>query len=113
MSQERLAEALGVHPQQIEKYEKGLNRVGAGRLLHIGKALGVPVSSFYEGLPGTGERSDGLDKRVRAVLMTPEGVRLAHAFAATRNDMLRRKIVDMVEAFVQASKESWPLEKGG
>src|SRR5436189_681918 len=52
MSQEKLGESLGITFQQIQKYEKGTNRIGASRLQHIARVLTMPVSYFFEGAPG-------------------------------------------------------------
>ena len=50
MSQERLGELLGLTFQQVQKYEKGVNRIGAGRLYQVAQILGVPINYFYEGV---------------------------------------------------------------
>src|SRR3954468_15383406 len=60
MSQERLGDALGLTFQQVQKYEKGTNRIGASRLQQIAEILQVPVSYFFEGSPGQTSRSGGL-----------------------------------------------------
>ena len=84
MSQERLGELLGITFQQVQKYEKGSNRISASRLFYAAKTLGVPVQFFYDGLPdvdqsgGLGESSAGDD--FLASMMTPEGIQLAKAF---------------------------------
>jgi transcriptional regulator with XRE-family HTH domain len=103
MSQERLGEILGVTFQQIQKYEKGINRIGAGRLQAIGSALGVPITFFYEGLPG--DRPGGPENFSTAVMETPEGIRLVRAFAAIEDDQVRRKVIELVEAFVTSRRE--------
>src|SRR5471032_1435134 len=66
MSQEKLGDALRVSFQQIQKYERGMNRVGASRLLDLSRALGVEISFFYEGIPG--ENVVGLPSRPASVL---------------------------------------------
>ena len=106
MSQERLGELLGITFQQIQKYEKGSNRISASRLFYSAKTLGVPVQFFFDGLPGVdaeggfNEASKG-DEFV-ATMMTPEGVQLAKAFSdadtATKRKLiagLARLVVDM------------------
>lgn len=98
MSQEKLGEALGLTFQQVQKYEKGANRVGAGRLPTIGKILGVSVSYFYEGLPEDDNAKSSSENMIAAALGTPEGLRLAKAFATIDDDMLRRKFVELAEA---------------
>ncbi len=106
MSQERLGELLGITFQQIQKYEKGSNRISASRLFYSAKTLGVPVQFFFDGLPGVdveggfNEASKGDD--FVATMMTPEGVQLAKAFSdadtATKRKLiagLARLVVDM------------------
>jgi transcriptional regulator with XRE-family HTH domain len=69
MSQEKLGEALGITFQQIQKYEKGTNRIGASRLHHIARVLGVPVEFFYEGAPEIG--TVGASRRLRRPATSP------------------------------------------
>lgn len=84
MSQERLGELLGITFQQVQKYEKGANRISASRLFYAAKTLGVAIQFFFEGLPGMEgdsvlrENSPGDD--FVAAMMTPEGIQLAKAF---------------------------------
>jgi transcriptional regulator with XRE-family HTH domain len=100
MSQEKLGEALGLTFQQVQKYEKGTNRIGASRLHQIGTTLGVPVAYFYEGLPEIeGESRDGEAALVlQDFLSAPEGLRLAKSFVRLTDDGVRRKIVELVES---------------
>ncbi len=101
MSQERLGELLGLTFQQVQKYEKGMNRVGAGRLVDVAAALGVNVGYFFEGYvkPGAGD-SPGDD--VEAIVSTPEGLALTRAFARIGEPAVRKRIVAMVEAVADA-----------
>jgi transcriptional regulator with XRE-family HTH domain len=105
LSQERLGARIGVTFQQIQKYEKGANRIGAGRLQAIAAALGVPVGSLYAEAPGRdGEPKlkDGIPGNGLAVLLdTPHGRRLLRAFDAIRDARLRRKAVELVEAIAK------------
>ena len=106
MSQERLGELLGITFQQIQKYEKGSNRISASRLFYTAKTLGVPVQFFFDGLPGL-EGNEGLNETAAgdefvASMMTPEGIQLAKAFrdadTGTKRKLiagLARMIVDM------------------
>jgi transcriptional regulator with XRE-family HTH domain len=96
MTQEKLADILGITFQQVQKYEKGTNRVGAGRLLAISKALGVPVSFFFEGQAS----SEGEEKPsdVQSLLTSREGVALAQAFVRIESDAMRQAIVAMAQA---------------
>lgn len=109
MSQERLAELLGVTFQQIQKYEKGANRIAASRLFDLSGALGVAISYFFEGLtvgaPAGGVAEDGQDF-VYDMLATPEGQQLLQIFGAIRSPKIRRRIVDLVRAL--AEEESAP-----
>ena len=102
MSQEKLGEALGLTFQQIQKYEKGTNRVGASRLQQISEILQVPVSFLFEGVPGGTINADGMIEPaspayVADFLATTEGLALIRAFTSIPNIKLRRAIVDMVE----------------
>ena len=90
MSQEKLGEACGITFQQIQKYEKGMNRMGASRLHQIARFLQVPVEFFYEGAP-SGPDSYGpinIDRSSRAMtdfLATSEGLELVKAFMAVKD----------------------------
>jgi len=103
MSQEKLGESLGITFQQIQKYEKGTNRVGASRLQAIASILNVPVAFFFEDAPGR-EAGDakGLaeDSTTFVVdfLNSTEGIQLNRAFARISEPKVRRKIIDLVKA---------------
>ena len=102
MSQEKLGDALGLTFQQVQKYEKGTNRIGASRLQQISGILSVPVSFFFEGAPhGTGH-SPGMSEApspayVSDFLATSDGLSLTKAFMRIKNSKLRRRIVELVE----------------
>lgn len=100
VSQEHLADALGLTFQQIQKYEKGQNRIGAGRLFKIAQILTVPVEFFYEGLrhPASvdGEDTERKGAAVQNFLTSPEGYALALAFHQIEDSATRRRIVDLV-----------------
>ncbi|ADH91226.1 transcriptional regulator, XRE family [Ancylobacter novellus DSM 506] len=103
MSQEKLGENLGITFQQIQKYEKGTNRIGASRLQNISNVLGVPVSFFFEGAPNvgianTGFAEDASPAYVSDFLATTEGLALTRAFLKIADSKVRRRIVDLVEA---------------
>jgi transcriptional regulator with XRE-family HTH domain len=108
MSQEKLGEVLGVTFQQVQKYEKGINRIGAGRLQAIGAALGVPITFFYDGLPGERGSASSSESFLDTVMGTPDGSRLIRAFAAVEDDQLRRKIVELVEAIAGGGRDGLP-----
>jgi len=104
MSQEKLGEHLGLTFQQIQKYEKGINRIGASRLFDLSKVLGVPVQFFYEELPGAGDAVAGLGERPAEsyaveFLGSREGLELNKAFARITDPRVRRSIVELVRAF--------------
>jgi transcriptional regulator with XRE-family HTH domain len=99
MSQEKLGEGLGLTFQQIQKYEKGTNRIGASRIQQIAEILQVPVSFLFEGSPGIsvvfGEAPS--PAYIADFLATAEGLALVRAFTRIPDIKLRRAIVDMVE----------------
>src|SRR5205085_2138090 len=102
MSQEKLGEALGLTFQQIQKYEKGTNRVGASRIQQISEILQVPVSFLFEGGPRGTVSVDGFSEGtspayVSDFLATSEGLALTRAFTRITDAKLRRSIVDLVE----------------
>ena len=90
ISQTGLAEAVGVTFQQIQKYEKGGNRVGSSRLAQIAEALEVPVAYFFEGLDGTTAAPN--------LLADPQIAKLLSAFTAIEDESLRQALVDMALA---------------
>jgi transcriptional regulator with XRE-family HTH domain len=109
MSQEKLGEALGLTFQQIQKYEKGTNRVGASRLQQISEILKVPVSFLFDGGPSGivgGEQSaeNASPAYISDFLATSEGLALTRAFTRIADAKLRRSIVDLVERI--AARES-------
>ena len=103
MSQEKLGDALGLTFQQVQKYEKGTNRIGASRLQQIAHILQVPVAFFFEGGPSLGPQPDGMKEApspayVADFLATSEGLALTRAFTRIKEPKLRRRIVDLVQA---------------
>jgi transcriptional regulator with XRE-family HTH domain len=103
MSQEKLGEALGITFQQIQKYEKGTNRISASRLQQAARVLGVPVEYFYEGGPQldatqTGFAEAASSDYVSDFLMTNEGVQLMKAFLRIKDPNVRRRVVDLIDA---------------
>src|SRR5262245_208521 len=102
MSQEKLGDALGLTFQQVQKYEKGTNRIGASRLQQISHILQVPVAFFFEGAPNIPGQSDGMGEApspayVSDFLATSDGLALTKAFMRIKDSKLRRRIVDLVE----------------
>jgi transcriptional regulator with XRE-family HTH domain len=103
MSQERLGEQLGITFQQVQKYEKGTNRIGASRLFHIAKVLGVPVSYFYDEMPdssvsGAAFAEPQSEQYVVDFISSSEGLQLNKAFLKIGDPRVRRKVVDLVKA---------------
>ena len=107
MSQDKLGEALGLTFQQVQKYEKGVNRIGASRLFHISRILGVPVQFFYDDFGDESELGLGFAEGEASaasspgsefmdLLSTPEGVQLCKSFSSIKDPQIRRKIVDLV-----------------
>ena len=103
MSQEKLGDALGLTFQQVQKYEKGANRIGASRLQQIANILQVPVAFFFEGAPShdahpTDSIGDAPSPNyVSDFLATSDGLALTKSFMRIKNPKLRRRIVDLVE----------------
>jgi transcriptional regulator with XRE-family HTH domain len=99
MSQERLGDLLGLTFQQIQKYEKGANRISASRLTEVARVLGVPITSFFE----EGAVPVPVEADLAARLMgTRRGRELATAFSQIRNDDARRVVVDLAKAAAAA-----------
>ena len=104
MSQEKLGDALGLTFQQVQKYEKGTNRIGASRLQQISQILQVPVAFFFEGAPQlaggpvpTGTEAAPSPAYVSDFLATSDGLSLTKAFMRIPDAKLRRRIVDLVQ----------------
>ncbi|TAL83618.1 MAG: XRE family transcriptional regulator [Beijerinckiaceae bacterium] len=107
MSQEKLGEALGLTFQQVQKYEKGTNRIGASRLQQISQSLNVPPAFFFEGvppaegqaetqgMPGFAEESHS-STFVLDFISTAEGLALNKSFARIQDPKVRKRIVDLV-----------------
>lgn len=113
MSQEKLGEHLGITFQQIQKYEKGTNRIGASRMQAIARVLQVPVAFFFEDAPGqTPELGDnGFDKGQSAspvvdFLSSSEGLSLNKAFIRIKDAKQRRKVVELVKAMAGDEEEA-------
>jgi len=100
MSQEKLAAALGLTFQQVQKYEKGVNRIGAGRLQQIAEALQVPASFFFEDFAKAGKKAV-LPSHIPDFLASTDGLALAGAFMRIRDAGQRRSIVILVEAMAR------------
>jgi len=104
MSQERLGDLLGLTFQQVQKYEKGVNRIGAGRLFEMARILNVPVDFFYEGVnantgqPGTAE---GESAPVMEFVSSGEGLQLSLAFMKIKDAKVRKRVLDLVKSLAE------------
>jgi len=104
MSQERLGELLGLTFQQVQKYEKGLNRIGAGRLFDIARILGVPIDYFYEGLTNASSRGfseNDTSHPIVEFMSSPEGLQLALAFTSIKEPKVRKRVLDLVKSLAE------------
>lgn len=108
ISQAELGDKLGVSFQQVQKYEKGVNRIAASRLLDISAALDVPVARFFDGISparvsarGVAEsRKDFIDD----VIATPEGAQLMSLFGAIKSVKVRRRVLELVKALTEEAE---------
>lgn len=121
MSQEKLGDALDLTFQQVQKYEKGINRIGASRLQQISRILDVPPAYFFEGAPAGEPRAslesglmhvaeDSKANYIMDFLSTAEGLHLNMAFARIHDPKIRKRIVDLVCSL--AGDEPEPLLTG-
>ena len=113
MSQERLGESMGLTFQQVQKYEKGVNRIGASRLFQISKILDVPVQFFFEEAPhiGPGSQVRGMAETnsegfILEFLNSREGLELNRAFVKIGDAKVRKGIVDLVRALGASGRTS-------
>lgn len=113
MSQEKLGDALALTFQQVQKYEKGTNRIGASRLQQISQILQVPVAFFFEGAPQLSEgvvtealQTAPSPSYVSDFLATSDGLSLTKAFMRIPDPKLRRRIVDLVQQIAGEDAES-------
>src|ERR1700743_2934162 len=106
MSQERLGDLLDLTFQQIQKYEKGVNRIGAGRLFEISRILGVPIDFFYDGV---GARGQGLAESGAAPVMefvsSGEGLQLSLAFMKIKDPKVRKRVLDLVKSLAEEEEQ--------
>jgi transcriptional regulator with XRE-family HTH domain len=106
MSQEKLGESLGITFQQVQKYEKGANRVGASRLQAIASIMSVPVAFFFDdaqnGAPAGGFSEDNSASSVMEFCASTEGLQLNMAFVRISDPKVRRRLIDLVKSLAQA-----------
>lgn len=107
MSQQALAAALKISFQQVQKYERGVNRVSPSRLWHVGKTLEVPITYFFEGLPGDAAHQpleptqEGL---IAEQLSSKESLDLLRAYSAISEKKVRQKFTKLVRAIAEAEQ---------
>jgi transcriptional regulator with XRE-family HTH domain len=101
ISQEALAGKLKLTFQQVQKYERGTNRISASKLYEIARALDVTIGDFFEGLDDTraeGGVSEPATPYAHAMMLTPDGIDLATAFGKLRRGKVRKRLVELVKA---------------
>ena len=109
LTQEKLADSLGVTFQQIQKYERGTNRVSASKLYEAARVLWVPISYFYEGLPEpspSDAQDQGVERTINEFLMSPSGLELAAVYPRIKNERLKKLLLEMARAFVEVGEHS-------
>jgi transcriptional regulator with XRE-family HTH domain len=116
MSQEKLGERMGLTFQQIQKYEKGTNRIGASRLFQLSQILDVPVQFFFEDAPismtarGAAMAAGFAEPKTEAFLLdflnSRDGLELNRAFVKITNPKVRKQVVELVRSFAEASAGS-------
>lgn len=106
LSQEKVGDRIGVSFQQIQKFEKGTNRIGADQMLEISRLLQVDPNYFYEGLVDRSTGKTGFAERQSPLSVdeTLEGIELNGAFLRIRSKKLRRTIVELVTALADKPK---------
>ncbi|MDG1417063.1 MAG: helix-turn-helix transcriptional regulator [Maricaulis sp.] len=105
MSQSELGERLGVTFQQVQKYERGSNRIGASRLFNCARVMDVPISYFFEGLDEYGELPSGGDTdHLYDFIASADGIALAQAFQNVTSQDKRRKFIDLLKSMADEDK---------
>lgn len=98
MSQEKLGEKMNLTFQQIQKYEKGTNRIGASRLFQLSKILNVEIGYFFEGLDNNASAIDDAEYELRSIMSSKEGLALVRAFQSIPTDAMRWQLVNVARA---------------
>jgi transcriptional regulator with XRE-family HTH domain len=108
VSQERLAESLGLTFQQVQKYERAANRVSASKLWEIARALNTSVAYFYDGLAGSGDMETAPSSHLsaQAFLLTPEGMELTALFPKLPRARVRRKVMELIRVLAELDDDS-------
>jgi transcriptional regulator with XRE-family HTH domain len=91
--------------QQVQKYEKGVNRIAVSRLYDIANALDMPAARFFEGLTARGGVAEGRQEYIDATMATPEGAQLIALFAAIKSVTVRRRVLELVKAVAEEASE--------
>ena len=104
LSQGELGRRIGVTFQQVQKYEKGANRVGASRLTQIAEVLGVPIPTLFDGAPSVGQATP--EQSPRYLLAKPHSLRLLQGFDKIDNDATRLAVLHLVESLIQTPARS-------
>jgi len=104
MTQADLAKVLGVTFQQLQKYEKGTNRLGASTLPKLAATLKVPIVYFYDGAPNEQADLNEFKMAWTEFLAKPDGLALFEGFQSIENKSLRRAVVDLVKRMGQLSR---------
>jgi transcriptional regulator with XRE-family HTH domain len=106
MSQERLGDLLGLTFQQVQKYEKGVNRIGAGRLFEVSRILNVPVDFFYEGVNAIpAGASEAESAPVMEFVSSGEGLQLSLAFMKIKDTKVRKRVLDLVKSLAEEEEQ--------
>jgi len=114
LSQEKLGQSMGLTFQQIQKYEKGINRIGASRLYNLSQILNVPVGFFYEGMnqvegsPSTGMAEEKTEDFLYEFLNSRDGLELNRAFVKVSDPNIRKSIIDLVRSLGRAASKTKP-----
>ena len=113
MSQETLGKSLGLTFQQIQKYEKGVNRIGASRIFELSKLLDVPIQYFYNdygdtiGAASDTARSDDGDMFMTLV-NSPEGVQLCRSFSEIKDPQVKKRVLELVKSIAETERDRAP-----
>ena len=121
MSQEKLGDQMGLTFQQIQKYEKGTNRIGASRLYNIAQILEVPVQFFFDDAPLAAGQSEGvsgmsepkMENFLYEFISTRDGLELIRAFVSIRDPKVRKRVVDLVRTLSNEDEASGENSKTG
>jgi len=111
MSQDKLGEALGLTFQQIQKYEKGVNRIGASRVFEISKILDVPIQYLFDDFenaiaPASGFAESNGDASFMDLLNTPDGVQLCRYYSEIEDPKVKKRVLDLVRAIAEGEKSA-------